>query len=176
MILLSVLNIKENQKGTLMIELFVVLAILTIASAISLPNFKLMCAKLKAKMVAQELQQLIQFARTSAISYGQRVTMCPLGDSTSCGDNWARGIIVYLNPDYTTKLIKTNILRITTGKPAAYTLQFKAFISNFSLSFDSRGEFVCQNGRFYYHSKNAECNWRLAINYRGRSRLTQVNE
>lgn len=173
---LKIFDLQVRQKGILMIELFSVLAILTIFSVIVLPNFKLMYAKFKAKVVAQELQQLIQFARTSAISYGKRVTMCPLNDASSCGDNWAKGIIVYLNSELTTKPIKNNILRIITGEPAAYTLQFKAFIGNISLNFDPDSEFVCQNGSFYYQSKRATYNWRLVVNHRGRSRLSQFNE
>lgn len=160
-----------QQKGITLVEMLVTVSIITVILLISIPTIGISSAKLRAETTAEQLQQLIQFARTSAVIYGQPVTICPMATTLSCGTDWADGWIAYRNVNDATQPTAKTILRVVKGRPKEYSLQLKAFADNAALCFQPWSNAAYQNGRFYFQSKVAAFNWQMIISKTGRVRL-----
>jgi type IV fimbrial biogenesis protein FimT len=79
-------------------ELMVVCTIVGILLAVGVPSFRYVTS---ANRVASEINGLLgdlQYARAEAIREGQRVTVCPTSDGSTClttGNSWKTGWLVF---------------------------------------------------------------------------------
>jgi type IV fimbrial biogenesis protein FimT len=78
-------------KGFSLIEVIVTTLIAAIMSLIAIPSFSGVIEQVRAKSNIQVIQQTIQLGRNMAISYGSRVTVCPLIDNL-CSADWIKRI------------------------------------------------------------------------------------
>ena len=164
---------KQRQRGTSLVEISFTLFIISLICLIGFSTGGISKPTARAIQTAETLQQVIQFARTSAVLYGQVVTICPQTESLTCGENWANGILVYRNPQGTVKPAKEYILRTIMGYPREYKLYLNAFANNYALDFQPGGAAIFQNGRFYYSSMASDITWQLLVNRAGRTRLVE---
>jgi type IV fimbrial biogenesis protein FimT len=84
--------------GFTLVELVVVCTIVGILLAIGVPSYRYVTT---ANRVASEINGLLgdlQFARSEAIRQGQRITVCPTSDGTTCqttNNSWKTGWLVF---------------------------------------------------------------------------------
>lgn len=157
-----------KQRGISVVEFLTVLLIITILSTMSISAFHTRRTTWQAEAIAQQLQQLVHFARTSAILLGQTITLCPASPTLICGNDWSQGIIIVTQLGSN----QSNVLRKVAGNPSAYQLHWHGFGDNQQLNFQPTGLALVQNGSFYYRSKQGQQQWRLVVSRTGRARLT----
>lgn len=81
-----------------MIELLVVMAILSILLAVSLPNFQDMIESNSTNSQAKLFLTTLNLARSEAIKRGGNVAICASDDGTDCDQNaWEEGWIVFFD-------------------------------------------------------------------------------
>ncbi|GIU22946.1 GspH/FimT family pseudopilin [Shewanella schlegeliana] len=80
--------------GFTLIELMVTLIVATILIVIAAPSFNSFYAQARSDSNIKTIQQLIQMARNHAISYGSRVTVCPISEQI-CSSNWLDNISIF---------------------------------------------------------------------------------
>lgn len=87
-----------QEQGFSLIELLVVLAILSILLAVSLPNFQNMIENNRTNSQAKLFLTTLNLARSEAIKRGGNVAVCASNDGTDCdADAWADGWIVFFD-------------------------------------------------------------------------------
>ncbi|MFT4886004.1 MAG: type IV fimbrial biogenesis protein FimT [Pseudohongiellaceae bacterium] len=91
----------ENRRidgGFSLIELLVVMAILSILLAVSLPNFRDMIESNSTNSQAKLFLTTLNLARSEAIKRGGNVAICASDDGADCDENsWEEGWIVFFD-------------------------------------------------------------------------------
>lgn len=104
----------KKYHGFNLIELMVTLVVATILIGIAAPSLSNLYDAQRANSAIREIQQTLQFGRNAAISYGLRVTICPLKDN-QCDDNWQNGLTVFTDSGVLNQLDNSDQLLLTTG-------------------------------------------------------------
>lgn len=112
-------NSKTFTQGFSLFELLVVLAILTIAYCLVMPNLNGFLVQQEAALALDQLQAAIALARNSAFQRGKIITLCGSRDKHSCHleEDWSSGFIIFEN-EFKEKQPKTpqHILQIFPGQ------------------------------------------------------------
>ncbi|RPA63881.1 general secretion pathway protein GspH [Shewanella frigidimarina] len=83
-------------KGFGLIEVIVTTLVVMLMSLIAIPSFSSLTEQIRARSNIQVIQQTIQLGRNMAISYGSRVTVCPLIKNL-CSSDWSIGLSVFID-------------------------------------------------------------------------------
>ena len=83
-------------KGFTLIELMVTIAIAGVLLSVGIPSLTSLYEGYRAESEIRKIQQYLMFARNQAVSYGSRVTMCPLTTS-GCGSDWSNGFSIFID-------------------------------------------------------------------------------
>jgi len=86
----------QNHNGFGLIELIVTTLIVMLMSLIAIPSFTAVNEQVRAQSSIKVIQQTMHFARNMAISYGTRVTVCPIVDN-KCSSDWRIGLSVFID-------------------------------------------------------------------------------
>lgn len=161
----------KTSKGLTLVELMVAMAVFAILAAVALPSLATLQNAIRADAKIREIDALAKLARSYAISYGVRVTLCPI-ENSCCSDNWASGFSLFTDTGTTSCLDGTD--RIIQTFPAidpSDTLQF----SRRSLRFLPEGLASGSNGTFKFcaGSPSGDHGKSLIISNAGRIRLGQ---
>ncbi|MPY20996.1 prepilin-type N-terminal cleavage/methylation domain-containing protein [Shewanella psychropiezotolerans] len=84
------------QNGFTLIELMVTLVVAMLLVGVGAPSLKAMYEGYRTDSQIRKVNQSLQFARSHAVSYGSRVTMCPIV-SGSCNADWSKGFKIFLD-------------------------------------------------------------------------------
>lgn len=87
---------QSKQSGFTLVELMVTIAVAAILLTVGVPSLTSMYDGYRAESNIRSIQQAIQLARNHALSYGTRITICPLSSNT-CGNNWIGGFSVFVD-------------------------------------------------------------------------------
>tara|TARA_R110002033_G_scaffold90223_2_gene140240 strand:+ start:5641 stop:6162 length:522 start_codon:yes stop_codon:yes gene_type:complete len=87
-------SIQEN--GFSLIEVIITTLVASIMSLIAIPPLNDVIEQIRARSTIQVIQQTIQLGRNMAISYGARVTVCPLVENV-CSEDWSLGLSVFID-------------------------------------------------------------------------------
>ncbi|QFU21790.1 GspH/FimT family pseudopilin [Shewanella eurypsychrophilus] len=82
--------------GFTLVELMVTLVIAMLLIGVGAPSLKSLYEGYRADSEIRKVSQSLQFARSHAVSYGSRVTMCPIV-SGSCNSDWSKGYKIFLD-------------------------------------------------------------------------------
>lgn len=86
----------SSTKGLTLVELLITIAVAAIIITVGVPSMTSLYEASRAEAGIQTLQSSITFARSQAVSYGGRVTVCPL-ESGACTTNWKKGFTIFLD-------------------------------------------------------------------------------
>lgn len=88
------MNKTNHQQGFTLLEVMVVVLLLTIVTAISLPSFQKQIEQGRAAAAADDLLNAFRVARSEAIKRGRFVSICASDNGTSCSGDWTKGYLV----------------------------------------------------------------------------------
>jgi type IV fimbrial biogenesis protein FimT len=94
------MKMRRLTRGFTLIELMITVAIAAIVIAIGIPSFKEFIDNTRSNTLSEEFSTAMNYARTEAIKRARRVSICASTDSNSCGSDWTKGFIVFV--DYAT--------------------------------------------------------------------------
>ncbi|MBV7314175.1 GspH/FimT family pseudopilin [Shewanella sp. NIFS-20-20] len=154
-----------------LVELMIIMTILVILILIAAPNLTGQWQAYRGKTQIALIQQTLMFARNQAISFGSRVTVCPLANNR-CDSHWQRGLSVFIDINADGQLGSNDRLLLSTHSfHADDTVQFNRARIRFLPSGLSSGS----NGTFTYcpGHKESQYSQALIINNAGRIRLSQ---
>ncbi|WP_008739923.1 GspH/FimT family pseudopilin [Isoalcanivorax pacificus] len=98
----------KTQSGFTIIELFVVMIVLAIVSAIGIPGLAQLIRGGQMTSHANGVLGAVQLARSEASARGVPVAVCGSSDGAQCDGEWGQGWLVFADP-------------ARTGNPAAST-------------------------------------------------------
>jgi prepilin-type N-terminal cleavage/methylation domain-containing protein len=87
---------KTLHKGFTLVELMVTLAVAMILITVGIPSMTSMYENSRAQGALENIESAFLLARSQAVSYGSRVTVCPMR-GTKCDGNWTDGFSVFLD-------------------------------------------------------------------------------
>lgn len=159
--------------GLTLLELLVALSIAAVLVTLAVPGLSEMVQHKRGDLVIRRLNQAIELARISAVSYGEVVTLCRSGDGQECGGTWEQGLLVFRDPDADRRLVDDQ-------QPVAYLdlggsrgrIFWRAFGSRQYLQFTPLGFTRNQNGNFTYCPDAGDLRQarQLIVNRAGRTR------
>ena len=101
--------------GFTLIELMITISLISIISAIALPNFSTFLVKSRVDNEISRLQRLLLTTRNSAINLQVPVTLCPLDSQNTCSSLWHNKLSVFTDSNDNNKYdIDNNEILITT--------------------------------------------------------------
>lgn len=151
--------------GFTLVELLVVLLLLAILGSLAMPAFAELIARNRQQALLNQVQGILQHARTQAILQRRTIEVCGSADAQTCSANWASGWL-------TRTLSSEQILHITQ-LPNHDALRWSGFTQ--SIRFHSNGTSPTGNGRFYQCHKQGVA-WQLILNRQGRLRIGTAEE
>ena len=125
-----------------MVELLVTMAIAGIVLAVALPSFTGFGNTRRAQSLAAAMIRDLQLARTTAVTTGQNVSICPAGGSLKCASTatWASGWYVFKNPNSGTTFDGTTVVsNAPADTNATDTLSWSASSGTTTLTFNREG-------------------------------------
>lgn len=91
----STIKIKPSMQGFTLLELMITVAIAAILLGIGIPSFIGLVNNNRLTSTTNDFITAINTTRVEAIRQGQRVTLCPSTNNTSCGGTWESGWIIF---------------------------------------------------------------------------------
>lgn len=104
---------QRHNTGFTIIELMVVIAIIALILSWGVPQFSSMLQNSRLSSQANELQGLLQLARSEASSRRIKVNVCGSSDQSTCNtDDWERGVIAFRNADENGSATPAELIRV----------------------------------------------------------------
>ncbi len=135
------LRMKKIQSGFTLIELMVTITVAAILLAIGVPSLTSLYEGIRARSVISTIESSFVFARSQAVSYGSRVSICPM-TTTSCGSDWTKGFSVFIDNGTLGSMDTTNgIADVVLRKVDAFNSNdfIKSDLSRYSFNPDGMG-------------------------------------
>ena len=158
-----------NSQGWTLIELLFVLSIITILTALSLPQPDY-SSRLSSGQQLRQLAEGIALAKAEAVLLGQPVTVCgmKIADNIECAPHWTAGFSIMTAE----KLLDQHPWQLN-GQ-----LQWQGFSGRQDLRVDERGMLRYQNGSFTYCPFDQDMTkaQQLIVNAAGRTRLAKDHD
>ncbi|MBS3670700.1 MULTISPECIES: GspH/FimT family pseudopilin [Halomonadaceae] len=104
------------ESGFTLLELLVTLLLVGIIAVLGLPNFQALGERTARSSEINRLQSAFAFARNTAISQRQQITLCPANKSRkACANDWSSELMI-VRGDKTNSITKDDILRIVPAQ------------------------------------------------------------
>jgi type IV fimbrial biogenesis protein FimT len=137
-----------NNKGLTLIEVMIVISIIALLAALSIPSFNNSLRRQQVSGETNTLFSLVYFARSEAIKRNKVITICKSDDANQCGGDWTNGWIVFSDNDKDGSRDNGELLILSGKIGEDYRLEWTAFGSNNYIRFTSNGLTLSQNGTF----------------------------
>uniref|UniRef100_UPI003457DBDE GspH/FimT family pseudopilin n=1 Tax=Halomonas sp. TaxID=1486246 RepID=UPI003457DBDE len=89
---------RTHLAGVSLLELLVVLAITAVLLSMALPGYRLFSQRQELSHDLVRLHNALNLARNSAITLGQRTTLCPSHDGANCSHDWSDSLLLFSGP------------------------------------------------------------------------------
>ena len=157
-----------SRRGFTLIEVIVTLAVASILILVAIPNFAKTYDFFRADSNVSKVKSFLMTARNQAISYGVRITVCPL-EGSQCGTDWSAGMSMFVDSGSSNTLDGDDqVLQIIQAFDESDTVQY----SRTAIRFLPTGLASGTNGTFKYcpSSKDSKESVGLVVNNDGRIR------
>jgi type IV fimbrial biogenesis protein FimT len=105
------MHIAKSPAGFTLPELVITIAVLAIATGFAAQSFGRWAERSKHRTLIEHYYSVFAFARWSAASQRQLVTVCPLSSQNVCVDNWQKTISVFADSDNDKQPDGGNVIR-----------------------------------------------------------------
>jgi len=166
----------SRAKGFTLVELMVTIAIAAVLLSVGIPSLTSLYEGYRAESEIRKVQQYLMLARNQAVSYGTRVTLCPLSGS-SCGSDWNSGFSIFIDNGVIGTIDASSGVtdQIIKQVDAINSSDFLSFAAS-SISFTSDGLIATgsSSGTFGYcpGSKTSEESKGVDVSPSGKARFT----
>lgn len=140
-------------------ELLASLAILASLASLAGPGMVRLVQQERSTTALNQLLGAVQLARSSAITRGATVTLCPSADGHTCAgrNRWHEGAIVFTDEDRDGRRDQDDaLLRALPGFANSSRVYWRSFRNKSYLQLNSRGMTNWQNGHFLYCPANGD--------------------
>jgi len=88
-----------KQNAFTLIELLVAMVVLVVIISVAVPSFSAMVANSRSTSLGEELNSIINVARSEALKRASRVSLCSSSDGLNClaAGNWGKGWLVFVD-------------------------------------------------------------------------------
>nr|WP_180961201.1 MULTISPECIES: GspH/FimT family pseudopilin [unclassified Shewanella] len=164
----------KKKHGFTLIELMVTLAVSATLIAIAVPSFTALYAYIRADTNIRKIQQSIQLARNHAITYGIRVTVCPI-EHQRCSANWHENISIFTDTGQSNIIDGNDRLVYLLGP---FNPRDTIVFNRVSIKFQPDGLAAGSNGTLKYCPDSTRSSYAKAIviNRSGRARFSSRND
>jgi len=140
---------KPSNNGFTLIELLISISIIAITLNLAIPSFAEIMDRSKVSANIQRLTQTLQSSRLKAISTNNKVTVCPIGNSPVCSNDWSAGYMSFVDYNGDRKYNENDeLLSLYYSEDEKFSLNWKAFGYKNSLQWTGTGITNHQNGSF----------------------------
>ena len=165
-----------HARGVTLLELLIALAICALLFGMAVPGLGTTIRKNEGEAVVNEVQRLMAYARSEAITQGRNVTLCRSNNGTSCGGEWEQGVLMFadLNADGVFNGAD-QLLRQSTFTPGTGTLRLHSYPNRQYVQFVAEGFTRGQSGNFTWcpADHNAQLAQQVIFIQSGRARLAR---
>lgn len=160
--------------GFTLIELMITLVVATILIVIAVPSLSQLYEAQRAQAAIRVIQQTLQYARNAAISFGVRVTVCPI-TSDSCSKDWRLGLTVFTDSGDKNRIDNTDKILLQTSP---FNPQDIVSYNRSAVRFHPDGLASGSNGTLRYcpSSPTSPYSKAVIVNQAGRVRFSQANQ
>ena len=145
--------------GFSLTELLVSLTILAGLASLAGPGLTRLVQQERSSTALNQLLGAVHLARSSAITRGAIVTLCPSANGQSCAgrNRWHEGAIVFSDEDRDGQRdVGDALLRVLPGFADSSRVYWRSFRNKSYLQINSRGMTNWQNGHFLYCPANRD--------------------
>lgn len=145
----------KNSRGYTLLELLTALSVLSILLSLALPTFTSIIRRMQSETVIHSLANAYQLARSAAINRRQPVVFCAQTDKQTCGSDWTRGALVFV--DLNSNRIREadeSLLADIAPPPSGSQLKMKAALNKQYLRFMNNGMLENTAGSLVYCPPN----------------------
>ena len=163
----------KNEQGVSLLEALIVLSIVAIISASSLPSLGKLINKFQVEGSLENLRKAIASSRHLAISSGDIVTLCP-AEGEQCSNDWDSAYMIFVDYNNNAMLDDEEKPYEITAVDSSMQISWRASGGAAYLKFSPTG-IARQFGRFHICKKDADLSAArsMVINRQGRVRLYQ---
>lgn len=164
----------KKTNGFTLIEPMVTLAMACILISVATPNLSSFYDAYRAKSSILIIQQALQHGRNAAISYGVRVTACPM-KLNRCDSDWQNGFTVFTDAGITNQLDGNDRVLLQTSP---FNTRDIVSYNRLAIRFKPDGLASGANGTLKYCPSSATSPYSRAVivNQAGRVRLSKKEE
>jgi len=167
-----------KQRGLTLLELLVTLTITAILASLAIPAFANTIKRTNSLTIAYQMIELVQFARSEAITRQVPVTLCGSSDGQRCDNKWSKQILIFADNNNNGAMDNTDVLlHVTDSLKTGETLTWRSFQNKSYLQLQPNGMTYYQNGNFTYCPADGDEHFAVQwiLNAAGRLRLAQDN-
>jgi len=165
----------NREHGLTLVELLTAVAVMAVTVSVAVPAFERQARLAAAQVEVQKLLSVLVRARGEAVKRNRVVTLCGSGDGVSCGGDWNRGWLLFVDDDCNGRREPGEHLLAEGAAGHGYRLRLAAFGSAKRLKFNPVGLVVGQNGTFRLCPADGDVRYARAvvISRSGRMRVTR---
>lgn len=160
--------------GFSVVELLLVLALMAVLVMLSLTGLETLVRQGRSDASIKLLSKIIMMARETAISSGNRVTLCRSLNGIECGGSWSQGLILFVDKDGDLEVDSGGeVLHALAMGASGVQISWRSFRNRQYLQFTPLGTTYNQNGNFTVCPDDGDRRFarQLIINRAGRARL-----
>lgn len=160
----------KNQRGLTILELFITMGIVAIASTLALSSISFLLESSEAEDYTRDLAKTVNFSRVQAVSIGQTVTLCTVVSGV-CANDWTKDITIFVDANNNRTLGTNQVLRIVEAIPTTDELGYTG--TSAGISFYSDGSIGDSDSGVFTYKTNKVCDLKtksVDVNGSGRAR------